>query len=61
MQTSKKEKIIKTIIDGFQAQKGKMSFYCFDQEFIPEIIYNVIIPFHNKHPEHLIFYSIKYL
>ena len=54
MQTSK-EKAIKTIIDGFQAQKGKMSFYCFDQEFIPEIIYNVIIPFHNKHPEQQIF------
>lgn len=54
MQISK-EKAIKTIIDGFQAQKGKMSFYCFDQEFIPEIIYNVIIPFHNKHPEQQIF------
>lgn len=54
MQTSK-DKAIKTIIDGFQAQKGKMSFYCFDQEFIPEIIYNVIIPFHNKHPEQQIF------
>ena len=54
MQTSK-DKVIKTIIDGFQVQKGKMSFYCFDQEFIPEIIYNVIIPFHNKHPEQQIF------
>lgn len=57
MQTSK-EKAIKTIIDGFQAQKGKMSFYCFDQEFIPEIIYNVIIPFHNKHPEQQIFVAV---
>lgn len=54
MQTSK-DKAIKTIIDGFQAQKGKMSFYCFDQEFIPEIIYNVIVPFHNKHPEQQLF------
>ena len=53
--SDKKEKAIKTIIDGFQVQKGKMSFYCFDQEFIPEIIYNVIIPFHNKHPEQQIF------
>lgn len=57
MQTSK-EKAIKTIIDSFQAQKGKMSFYCFDQEFIPEIIYNVIIPFHNKHPEQQIFVAV---
>ena len=57
MQTAK-EKAIKTIIDGFQSQKGKMSFYCFDQEFIPEIIYNVTVPFHNKHPEQQIFIAV---
>lgn len=45
-----KNNIIKSIIDGFQARKGKMSFYCFDNEFIPEIIYNVITPFHKKNP-----------
>ena len=53
-----KDKIIKTIIDGFQNQKGKMSFYCFDTEFIPEIIYNVIVPFHNKHSEQQIFIAV---
>jgi hypothetical protein len=58
MQTSNKNKVIKNIIDGFQAQKGKMSFYCFDQEFIPEIIYNVIVPFHNKYPEQQIFIAV---
>ena len=54
MQTSK-EKVIKTIIDGFQAQRGKMSFYCFDSELIPKIIYNVVMLFHNKHSDEQIF------
>ena len=54
MPTSK-DNIIKNIIDGFQARKGKMSFYCFDDEFIPEIIYNVITPFHKKSPTEQIF------
>lgn len=54
MQTSK-EKVIKSIIDGFQAQKGKMSFYCFDSELIPKIIYNVVMLFHNKHSDEQIF------
>lgn len=58
MMRTSKDKIIKTIIDGFQNQKGKMSFYCFDAEFIPEIIYNVIVPFHNKHPEQQIFVAV---
>ena len=58
MMRTYKDKIIKTIIDGFQNQKGKMSFYCFDTEFIPEIIYNVIVPFHNKHPEQQIFIAV---
>lgn len=50
-----KDNIIKNIIDGFQARKGKMSFYCFDDEFIPEIIYNVIMPFHKKRSNEQIF------
>lgn len=54
MPTSK-DNIIKNIIDGFQARKGKMSFYCFDNEFIPEIIYNVITQFHKKTPTEQIF------
>ena len=54
MPTSK-ETIINNIIDGFQARKGKMSFYCFDEEFVPEIIYSVITPFHKKRPDKQIF------
>ena len=48
MQTFK-QRALKTIIDGFQYHSGKMSFYCFDYGFIPEIIYNVISRFNNKH------------
>lgn len=50
-----KDKIIKDVINGFQTHKGKMSFYCFDKDFIPKLIYNIIIPFHAKSPLHPIF------
>lgn len=49
MMKTSKDKIIKTIIDGFQNYRGKISFYCFDYSFIPEIIYNVINRFNNKY------------
>ena len=55
MMKTYKDKIIKTVIDEFQSHKGKMSFYCFDKDFIPEIIYNIIVPFHIKNPLHQIF------
>ena len=52
---STKDKIIKDVINGFQAYKGKMSLYCFDKDFIPKLVYNVIIPFHAKSPLYQIF------
>lgn len=47
--------IIKAIMTGFQNNKGKGSFYCFDTKIIPEIIYNVLVSFNTKHPNEQIF------
>ena len=44
-----KEKLIDTIITGFQSNKGKSSFYCFNKKIVPEIIYSVIYRFIAKH------------
>lgn len=37
------------MLQGFQANKGVASLYCFDYKIIPELVYNVIIPFAKKH------------
>lgn len=50
-----KESLLKKIIDGFQTNKGKASLYCFTPEFVPEIIYNIIVPFHAKHIKEPVF------
>lgn len=52
--------IIKRIIDGFQNNHGRASCYCFDDEFIPEIIYNIIIPFVAKHKEPIFIATCNY-
>lgn len=46
-----KDKFIKTIIDGFQKNKGKASLYCFSKNIIPELIYNVLTRIFNKNKE----------
>lgn len=49
-----KNKLINTIITGFQNLKGKASVYCFAKDVIPEIVYNVINLFTKKHENSLI-------
>ena len=44
-----KDKLIKEIKQGFQANKGKGSIYCFTKEIIPDIVFNMIISFKKKH------------
>ena len=48
MMTSK-NKYIKQVVDGFQNNKGKASIYCFTSSIIPELVYNIIVPFSKKH------------
>lgn len=50
-----KHKVIETIIDGFQKNKGKASCYCFDKQLTCEIITNVINKFKAKRPNSSIF------
>ena len=38
-----KDKLIEEIKQGFQANKGKGSIYCFTKEIIPDIVFNMII------------------
>lgn len=52
--------IIKRIIDGFQNNHGRASCYCFDNDFIPEIIYNIIVPFVAKHKEPIFIATCNY-
>ena len=54
IQTSE-EQILKKIINSFQSKKGKLSFYCFNKNFIPKIVYNIIVPFNKKYPNEQIF------
>lgn len=51
-------KFIKSIVDGFQRLRGKASVYCFTIDIIPEIIYNIIVLFANKHPKEQIFIAV---
>lgn len=44
-----KDKLIKCITDGFQQNRGKASFYCFNVDVIPEIIYTIVDMFTKKH------------
>lgn len=44
-----KNKIIQEVLKGFQNNKGKGVIYCFDYKIIPELVYNVIVPFAKKH------------
>lgn len=44
-----KDKLIEEIKQGFQANKGKGSIYCFTKEIIPDIVFNMIISFKKKH------------
>lgn len=44
-----KDKLINTIINGFQQFKGKASTYCFTNSIIPELVYNIINKFVRKH------------
>lgn len=53
-----KDKLIKSIMDGFQSNKGKASFYCFNTDVIPEIIYNVVHSVLAKRPEADIFICV---
>lgn len=43
-----KEKFIDRVITGFQYNKGKSSFYCFNKDIIPIIIENVVYNFRKK-------------
>lgn len=54
MMTSK-NKYIKQVVDGFQNNKGKASIYCFTSSIIPELVYNIIVPFSKKHTNEQIF------
>lgn len=49
--TCKKDKIIQQVLDGFQYNKGKGSFYCYPTSIAPEIVYNVIKQFSNKNKD----------
>lgn len=46
-----KEKLINTIIDGFQHYRGKASCYCFNKDVIPELVYSVIKLFLDKNKQ----------
>lgn len=46
---------IKQVIDGFQNNRGKASVYCFNTAIIPELVYNIIIPYFNKRPHEQLF------
>lgn len=50
----KNEDLIKNVLTGFQNNKGFGSLYCFDDNIIPKIIYNVIEKFNNKHKQEFI-------
>ena len=50
MMLTSKDKFIKQVNDGFQNLKGKASVYCFTTSVIPELVYNIIVPFSKKHP-----------
>lgn len=43
-----KEKLINTVLDGFQQNKGKASCYCFNTDVVPELVFNVVFRFLNK-------------
>lgn len=43
-----KEKLINTVLDGFQQNRGKASCYCFNTDVVPELVFNVIFRFLNK-------------
>lgn len=45
----KNEEIIKDVINGFQNNKGFGSLYCFDNNIIPKLVFNVINKFNEKH------------
>lgn len=42
------DKFIQQVIDGFQANKGKASLYCFNTDIIPKLIHNVFSRIYNK-------------
>lgn len=43
-----KEKLINTVLDGFQQNKGKASCYCFNTDVVPELVFNIVFRFLNK-------------
>lgn len=53
MQTSK-DKYIAQVLKGFQNNKGKSSVYCYITDVIPELVYNIVYNFNNKHPKEFI-------
>lgn len=58
MMLTSKDKFIKQVTDGFQNLKGKASVYCFTTSVIPELVYNIIVPFSKKHPNQQIFIGV---
>lgn len=46
-----KEKLINTIIDGFQHYRGKASCYCFNKDVVPELVYSVVRLFLDKNKQ----------
>lgn len=56
-----KDEYVNRVINKFQEYKGKASVYCFHKEFIPEIVYNVIHKFLNRHNDkHILIIVDKY-
>lgn len=50
-----KDKLINKVVEGFQRFKGKASVYCFSIDVIPELVYNIVNKFINKHKNSSIF------
>lgn len=48
MITKNKDKLINRVVTGFQRNRGKSSFYCFNKEVVPQLIEKVITNFRNK-------------
>lgn len=53
-----KDKYIAQVLNGFQDKRGKASVYCFSKEIIPELVYNIVNRFANKHIGKSIFIAV---